>query len=225
MIPGEKIDLGNLDNLVDRHMPFLIRTVSNFTGRYVSIENDEEFSIALLGFTEAVKKYDPEKGSFLSFARLVMESRLKNYQEQKTRYMQEESLEALQEAGIDFEQKKQESESEVTENLREEILKYREELLLFGLTLEQLADEAPKHKDTRKTAVKAAETASGDEETVEETYRKKKLPIRRVARLAQVTEKVVKNRKSFILAVMIIFVKRFSGLCYWIQGTRCKYVS
>ncbi len=225
MIPGEKIDLGNLDNLVDRHMPFLIRTVSNFTGRYVSVENDEEFSIALLGFTEAVKKYDPEKGSFLSFAKLVMESRLKNYKEQNMRHMQEESLEALQEAGMDFEEKKQSSENDEAENLREEILKYREELLLFGLTLERLADEAPKHSDTRKTAVKAAETASGDEETVEETYRKKKLPIRRVARLAQVTEKVIKNRKSFILAVMIIFVKKYAGLCYWIQGTRCKHVS
>lgn len=85
MIPGEKIDLGNLNSLIERHMPFLIRTVSNFTGRYVSIEQDEEFTIGLLGFTEAVKRYNPEKGNFLSFARLVMESRLKNYAERQSK--------------------------------------------------------------------------------------------------------------------------------------------
>ncbi len=225
MIPGEKIDLGNLNSLIERHMPFLIRTVSNFTGRYVSIEQDEEFTIGLLGFTEAVKRYNPEKGNFLSFARLVMESRLKNYAERQSKYGMEESLEALQESGVDFYKEEKEADEQAQENIHEEILKYREELLLFGLTLERLADEAPRHKDTRERAVKTAETASEDEETVELLYRKKKLPIRRVAMVAKVTEKIVKGSKSFILAVMIILIKKFPGLFYWIEGTRCKHVS
>ena len=72
MIPGEEINLGNLNSLIERHMPFLIRTVSNFTGRYISVENDEEFSIGLLAFAEAVKRYEPDRGNFLSFAKLVM---------------------------------------------------------------------------------------------------------------------------------------------------------
>ena len=77
MIPGEEIKLENLNSLIERHMPFLIRTVSNFTGRYVSIENDEEFSIGLLAFAESVKRYEADRGNFLSFAKLVIESRLK----------------------------------------------------------------------------------------------------------------------------------------------------
>lgn len=219
MIPGEEINLGNLNSLIERHMPFLIRTVSNFTGRYISVENDEEFSIGLLAFAEAVKRYEPDRGNFLSFAKLVMESRLKNYVEKKNAHMKEESLEALQETGIDFSQREDE-ENEETEKLHEEIIKYREELLLFDLTLEKLADTSPKHRDTRRTAVQTAETASRDPETVEETYRKRKLPVRKVARLGKVTEKVVKKSKTFILAVMIIFVREFTGLRYWIKGTR-----
>ena len=219
MIPGEEINLGNLNSLIERHMPFLIRTVSNFTGRYISVENDEEFSIGLLAFAEAVKRYEPDRGNFLSFAKLVMESRLKNYVEKKNAHMKEESLEALQETGIDFSQREDE-ENEETQKLHEEIIKYREELLLFDLTLEKLADTSPKHRDTRRTAVQTAETASRDPETVEETYRKRKLPLRKVARLGQVTEQVVKNSKTFILAVMIIFVREFTGLRYWIKGTR-----
>lgn len=219
MIPGEEINLGNLNSLIERHMPFLIRTVSNFTGRYISVENDEEFSIGLLAFAEAVKRYEPDRGNFLSFAKLVMESRLKNYVEKKNAHMKEESLEALQETGIDFSQREDE-ENEETQKLHEEIIKYREELLLFDLTLEKLADTSPKHRDTRRTAVQTAETASRDPETVEETYRKRKLPVRKVARLGKVTEKVVKNSKTFVLAVMIIFVREFTGLRYWIKGTR-----
>lgn len=219
MIPGEKIELENLNKLIESHMPFLLRTVSNFTGKYISVENDEEFSIGLLAFAEAVRRYEPDRGNFLSFARLVIESRLKNYMEKTGTYMQEESLEALQAVGIDFSQD-EEVEGDETERLHDEILKYREELLLFGLTLEKLADTSPKHRDTRKTAVQTAEAASEDTETVEETYRKRKLPVRRVARIGKVTEKVVKTSKTFILAVMIIFVREFTGLRYWIKGTR-----
>lgn len=220
MIPGEKITLDNLDKLVEHHMAFLIRTVSHLTGKYVSIENDEEFSIALMAFSEAVSKYEEERGNFLGFAKLVIESRLKTYFEKKKKEAAEVSLEAMQEEGLDFSEEEKEERSD---SLHEEILQYREELLLFGLTLEILADHAPKHTDTRKTAVTVAETASEDEETVEETYQKKRLPIRRVANLAKVTEKIVKGSKEFILAVMIIFVKQFPELVYWIKGARCHH--
>ena len=91
--------------------------------------------------------------------------------------------------------------------------------------MKKLADEAPRHKDTRETALDAAEKAGKDEEIVEETYRKRKLPIRRVAVLAELTEKVIKRSKSFILGAMIIFAKEFPSLLYWIRGTRCKNVS
>lgn len=220
MIPGEKIALDNLDKLVEHHMAFLIRTVSHLTGKYVSIENDEEFSIALMAFSEAVSKYEEERGNFLGFAELVIESRLKTHFEKKKKEAVEVSLEAMQEEGLDFAEEEKEEHSD---SLHEEILQYREELLLFGLTLEILADHAPKHRDTRKTAVTVAEMASEDEETVEETYQKKKLPIRRVANLAKVTEKIVKGSKEFILAVMIIFVKQFPELVYWIKGARCHH--
>ncbi len=221
MIPGEKIEINNLDNLIQHHKAFLIRTISNFTGKYVSIENDEAYSIGLAAFAEAVERYEETRGSFLSFARLVIESRLKNNL-RKVEKISTVSLEALQESGMDFADEEQDDSQE---QLHEEILLYREELLKFGLTLEKLADVSPKHHDTRKTAVQTAEKASHDEPTVQETYQKKKLPIRRVARVAGVTEKIVKGSKQFILATMLIFIKKFPRLLYWIKELRCHHVS
>lgn len=75
--------------------------------------------------------------------------------------------------------------------MHEEIILYREELLKFNLTLEILADCAPKHTDTRRVALDTAETASRDEAIVSETYEKRRLPIRRVSRLSGVTEKII----------------------------------
>ena len=218
----EEISIENIEYLIEKYMAFLIKTVSGFTGRYISIENDEEFEIALLAFTEAVEKYQSEKGVFLAFAKLVIISRLKNYAEKEKKHEKVVSLDELYESGQDFQAEEAEEQDDY---LQQEILRYKKELLFFGLTFEKLADEAPRHKDTRETALDAAEKAGKDEEIVEETYRKRKLPIRRVAVLAELTEKVIKRSKSFILSAMIIFAKEFPSLLYWIRGTRCKNVS
>lgn len=241
MRPGEQITTENLEALIEGHMAFIIRTISNLTGRYVAVENDEEFSIALSAFAEAVEKYDETRGSFLSFARLVIESRLKSYFARENARPREASLEELYEQGQDFPDESGgfggsgfgaggagfggdfggSGYGGGRGDLHDEVAMYREELSLFGLTLEILADEAPKHRDTRENAMGIAKKASGDEPTVKATYQKRRLPVRAVARVAQVTEKVVKRSKSFILAAMIIFVKDFPGLNRFLEGARC----
>lgn len=223
LISDEKIHVDNLEQLIKQHIAFIIRTVSNLTGRYVSIENDDEFSIALCAFAESVERYDKGRGSFLSFAGLVIESRVKTFLEQKNKIKNEISLEELISAGHDIPDPCSEHQNE-WDDLPQEISLFSKELELFGLTFESLADDAPKHKDTRNTAIKAAEKASENTLIVDRAYQKRRLPVREVALLNNLTEKIVKRSKWFILSVMIIFVKRFTNLIYWIKGSRCFHV-
>ena len=55
-----------------------MRTASKYAGFLVT-RSDDEFSIALLAFYEAVKHYDPAGGSFGAFASLVIRHRLADY--------------------------------------------------------------------------------------------------------------------------------------------------
>ncbi len=217
MILNETIDIEHIDDLIKSHMAFIIRTTSNFTGRYITIENDDEFSIALLAFQEAVEKYDEKKGSFLSYAKLVIESRLLNFAERKSNQNKPLSLDILQEQGIEFSK----NPSTASLDLQEEIELYCKELSYFGLSLEILADHSPKHKDSRERAIAAAEVASEDKEIVNELYAKKKLPIRHVARVTLLSEKMVKHSKFFILGTMLIFIKQLTYLIRWLLETRC----
>ena len=66
------------NDFIEQSMPFIIKTTSSFLGRYVCTDNDEEFSIALIAFNEAIEKYNEDRGNFWAFAKLVIESRLKN---------------------------------------------------------------------------------------------------------------------------------------------------
>lgn len=205
----------DVNELIEKHMPFIIKSISDVTGRYVSCENDEELSVGLLGFHEAIERYDNEKGHFLSYAKLVIGSRIKNYLKSENKH-QHSSLEELLDKGLEI---KDEYVEEKEDNgiLLEEINKLKNEISSFGFTLEDLANEAPKQQATRKNAISLSEEISKEEELTSFMYLKRRLPIKRIVLQFSVTEKVIKRSKKFIISVVIIFDKNLSALRNWIR--------
>jgi RNA polymerase sigma factor len=202
----------DVNELIEKHMPFIIKSISDVTGRYVSCENDEELSVGLLGFHEAIERYDNEKGHFLSYAKLVIGSRIKNYLKSENKH-QHSSLEDLLDKGLEI------KDEYLDDNgiLLEEINKLKNEISSFGFTLEDLANEAPKQQATRKNAITLSEEISKEEELTSFMYLKKRLPIKRIVLQFSVTEKVIKRSKKFIISVVIIFDKNLSALRNWIR--------
>lgn len=205
----------DINELIEKHMPFIIKSISDVTGRYVSCENDEELSVGLLGFHEAIERYDNEKGHFLSYAKLVIGSRIKNYLKSENKH-QHSSLEDLLEKGLEI---KDEYVEEKEDNgiLLEEINKLKNEISSFGFTLEDLANEAPKQQATRMNAISLSEKISKEEELTSFMYLKRRLPIKRIVLQFSVTEKVIKRSKKFIISVVIIFDKNLRALRNWIR--------
>jgi RNA polymerase sigma factor len=181
----------------------------------VSCENDEELSVGLLGFHEAIERYDNEKGHFLSYAKLVIGRRIKNYLKSENKH-QHSSLEELLDKGLEI---KDEYVEEKEDNgiLLEEINKLKNEISSFGFTLEDLANEAPKQQATRRNAISLSEEISKEEELTSFMYLKRRLPIKRIVLQFSVTEKVIKRSKKFIISVVIIFDKNLSALRNWIR--------
>lgn len=207
----------DINILIESHMPFIIKTISKITKRYVSIENDEELSIALLAFDEAVKKYSDDKGPFLPFAQLVISSRLKNhFKKERSKYLKV-SLDNLEEEGI---QLSDELKNPVDDKrlLIEEIESLKQEINSFGFTLDDLAEEEPKHSDTRKNAISISKKVSKDEPLTNFMFEKKRLPIRQISLKYTVTEKIIKGSKKFIITGIIIFYKNFRNLTLWVKG-------
>lgn len=205
----------DVNELIEKHMPFIIKSISDVTGRYVSCENDEELSVGLLGFHEAIERYDNEKGHFLSYAKLVIGSRIKNYLKSENKH-NHSSLEDLLDKGLEI---KDEYVEEKEDNgiLLEEINKLKNEISSFGFTLEDLANEAPKQQATRRNAISLSEEISKEEEFTSFMYLKRRLPIKRIVLQFSVTEKVIKRSKKFIISVVIIFDKNLSALRNWIR--------
>ena len=204
-----------IDELIDQHIPFIIKSISDVTGRYVSGENDEELSVGMLGFNEAIERYDNEKGHFLSFAKLVISSRIKNYLKGENKH-QHSSLEELVDKGLEIKDEYVEQEED-NSLLIEDINRLKSEISSFGFTLEDLVNEAPKQQATRTNAIYLSEQISKEEEFTSFMYLKKRLPIKKIVLRFQVTEKVIKRSKKFIISVVIIIDKNLSSLKNWIR--------
>ncbi|MEF9934388.1 MAG: sigma factor [Clostridium sp.] len=207
----------DINDLIKNHIPLIVKTISEVTGRYVSVENDEEFSIGLAAFVEAVEKYQEDKGVFTSFAKLVISSRIKNFLKKENRTCGNVSIEDLTEKGIDIgEEYKSPIEDKTI--LLGEIESFKKDLLEFNMTLEDLAEDAPRHEDTRKNAIGISKKVSRDEELTGFIFSKKRLPIKRISLKFTVTEKIIKGSKKFILSVVIVFYKNYRNIKLWIKG-------
>jgi hypothetical protein len=68
----------SMNELINRYENFILKCASSAARAYVS-KSDDEWSIALSAFTEAIKNYSADKGSFLSFAELVIRRRMIDY--------------------------------------------------------------------------------------------------------------------------------------------------
>ena len=61
------------DYLLKAYQPFIAKTVSEVCKRFINPKRDDEFSIGLFAFNEALFLYAKNKGSsFLSFAKLII---------------------------------------------------------------------------------------------------------------------------------------------------------
>lgn len=213
---GKLIADNDINKFIKEHIPFIIKNISFVTGKYVSVEKDDEFSIGILAFKEAIDKYEEEKGAFPSFAQLVIRSRVKTYLTKENKLKKEVSLEGLRESGIDI------GDNEINpiedkDELIKEIDKFKSELSLFSLTMEDLANEAPKHEDTRANAINISKKVLKDEQIKSFIFTKKRLPIKQISLKYRTTEKVLKGSKKFILSVVIIINRPYRNLMQWIK--------
>ena len=72
-------DMRAADDLVRQYLPFIKSETAKFIHRPPTEGVDDELSIAMFAFHEAVLRYSREKGAFLSFAALNIRNRLIDY--------------------------------------------------------------------------------------------------------------------------------------------------
>lgn len=196
-----------LDDFIVQYQPFILNTTSTICGRYIS-KQDDEYSIGLHAFHEAINLYSYKKGaSFLSFAKLIIKRELIDYFRKESKHhhvisTQPESDEIHKQYDNHAYDSYIKNFDEI--NRKEEIIHFNEMLNQFGISLDSLVDVSPKHEDTREHIFSVVEMITSDEEMLTLLYKKKKLPMNLLASKVELSRKTLEKHRKFIIAMCII---------------------
>ncbi|UJL47533.1 RNA polymerase sigma factor SigI [Virgibacillus sp. NKC19-16] len=213
------------NHLLKTYQPFIAKCVSEVCKRYIDPKRDDEFSIGLSAFNEAILAYSTERGcSFLSFASLVVKRKVIDY----IRYMQKKPQAVSLDESYDTEKmenpietiaagKKYKQEQEAWYR-RDEIMDFKEKLDTYKLTLEELTHLSPRHRDARDSAVYTARVIYENAALREYVQRKKKLPIKHLMKHVDVSKKTLERNRKFILAMFIVLSEDYVYLKDYLKG-------
>ena len=205
-----KDNLECADALIRSYIPFIKREVSKFLSR-ICTGQDDEYSIGLMAFHEAIQSYEKQKGSFLNFAALIIKSRLIDYNRQEERHMgqislfeddeDEEDLSMFDKLADPRDYYEERSGLEAT---KEEIAELALVMKSFGISLTDVADNCPKQERTLQACGQVVRCAVSNPELLEELLRTKKLPIANLAAHSGVSKKTLERHRKYILAMLLI---------------------
>ncbi|MDQ0198358.1 RNA polymerase sigma factor SigI [Neobacillus ginsengisoli] len=215
-----------LNEIIQAYKPFIAKTVSSVCKRYI-YETDDEFSIGLIAFNEAIEKYSSERGSsLLSFSEVLIKRRVIDYIRKQTKN---------QHISIDITTADQEDESAGTiivnelsledykkkadEQLRkEEIVHFQQLLNSFDLSFGDIVKNSPKHADARKNAILVAKILVENSELKDFLYEKKRLPIKQLEKMVDLSRKTIERNRKYIIAIVLILSSDYVYMKDYLKG-------
>ena len=213
-----KDDMRAADELIRSYMPFIRKETAKFLKRPVTEDHEDELSIAMIAFYEAIASYSVLRGSFLHYAALNIRSRLTDYVRREARHKDVLSLNAPISEDAD-------SESTLIDTLssdedhantsvmraatRDEIREFSLSLEKFGLSLTDIAEACPDQKRTLAACKKALEFALSDTELMESFLRTGRLPLARLSEGAGVERKTLERHRKYLVGLLLAYTNGF----------------
>ncbi len=192
---------------------FILKTVYRCTNRYAR-KSDDEWSVALIAFSNAIDTFDPEKGGFFAYAELVMRSRLADYRRSQAKYAMEMDVAPMVFSG-DVEQDEEYSplqtmivkrtSAEQSNDLRYEILAANDIFSQYGFTFYDLARCSPKSTKTRRQCAEVVIYMIQRRKLMDDLRSNKQLPLRTLCENTGVPRKLLERHRKYIIAAIEIF--------------------
>lgn len=231
-----KVQQGHDDTrngLIQQYLPFILKVASKTCKRFVRLGVDDEVSVALIAFNEALDKYDVSKNSsFFTFAEAVIKRRMIDYFRKNKQERQELPLSSVL-PGEDEQELNSpleiltwgkahtiHFEEEIATLRREEILEYQSILKSYGITFQELLECSPKHHDARVTAYQVAKRIYDNEGYRRYLQNKKALPLKELSEEVNVSRKTLERQRKYIIALTIVLMSGFYFLEDYLEGLK-----
>jgi RNA polymerase sigma factor len=210
--------------IIADYIPFILKIAAKVCGRFLRIGEDDEISISLMAFNEAIDKYQSDKSSsFLSFAEMVIRRRLVDFYRKEKRG-REILFSDFTEDGQDDESQgdyywlervkaqEQFDDQEASRERKEEIISLHKILNEYGISFGDLVKNCPKHEDARKRAILVAITIALNPDFRNYLLSRKSLPLKDLVSQVNVSRKTLERQRKYIIALALILIGDFPYL-------------
>lgn len=208
-------DLRLRNQFITDYQPYVAKITSRFCKRYIDPARDDEFSIALGAFNEAINQFAPNMGrSFLSFAETVVRRRLIDYVRKEQKFNQQTPYSSFE---VEDEEDNVVNPVEIhqamehyvkqqgMEERRSEIIDLSRCLAEFEIDLADLVEASPKHADSRETLFLIGKALAEDAELMRILLTKRLLPIKELLGKVDVSRKTLERNRKYIITVALIY--------------------
>lgn len=202
----------NFYRFAQENRRFIKRCAYRTCRRFVS-ESDDEWSISLIAFYEAVRSFDEQKGAFKSFAYMVIRRRLMDYFDTESRHWAEISadpytfdgqLEEEDASALDMEIASKSAQTEGhgrpgTTDLEDEVEALRQKIAPYGFDLYDIGGCSPKAAKTKRACAKVIDAIVASDELFGTMRRKRNLPYVKLLELDGVNKKLLERHRKYII--------------------------
>ncbi len=221
-------DERSLNMLIDSHRPFLLRCASAASRRHISV-NDDEWSVTLSAFVQAVQEYRQERGDFYAFAELVIRRRLYDYFRSQSRFREEiPAAPEIFESGPLEDSPQPALQAAVSGKiiqvepgeLKYEIEAANQAFSAYGFTFSDLAECSPKAQKTRHLCAVAVVCVLRNAELSAELKKTRQLPAKKIQNTAKVPQKILERHRKYIIAAVEILSGEYPCLAEYMRFIR-----
>ena len=203
------------DDLIRAYLPFIKAETAKFLKRPPIEGQDDELSIAMMAFHEAIGGYSRTRGAFLKYAAMLIRSRLIDYSRREQRHSRVISLDApareedttLGEVLVGERDPHEETASR--DATRAEIEELARQMKEFGVDLSDVADNCPKQQRTLDACRKALQYARENPELLDDLLKTKRLPIGQLAAGSGVERKTLERHRKYMVALLLIYTNGY----------------
>ncbi|MBN2557252.1 MAG: hypothetical protein JXB33_00710 [Clostridia bacterium] len=203
-------DFEKISEMIKEYEFFILRKTAAACGRFIT-KSDDEWAVSLNAFSKAVEKYDYDKGSFLSFAELMIRRSLIDH-------FRAESRRGIEISTDPAELRK--NASGEAEWVRLEISEITGVLKAYGISFMDLADCSPKAGKTKKSCAEAVRYLLMNPGMIDEMGATGLLPLKIIEENTGVPRKIMERHRKYIIAAAEILNGDYPNIAEYLSYIR-----
>lgn len=204
---------------IEKYKNFILSAASKVLGHYVGTE-DDEYSLAMIAFNDAITKYDESKGDFYNFATLLIRNKLiDEYRKQSPNVI---PFSCLHSSGEDLTENEFDAigKEDVASDIAIELHTLKAELKEYNIEIFDIPKSSPKAAKTKHMTYDILMYIINNKDALKHIIKDKEIPLKLLMSRFDVNRKFLERHRKYIITATVILNGDYPLIAEYIKNLR-----